>query len=335
VRNSLLEQITRANMPMSDQLAIIDVVIAVWNGSGTIERAVRSALAEPAVNCVIVVDDQSTDDTLHVVSSLATELGDRIRVDQLENNGGPAAARNRGLALSKAPWIAILDSDDYFKPGRIRTLLDHSDGADFIADDPIQIKEGEDDSDPAAKSLLGVKEPIILDLETFVAGNISQKGRLRKEFGFLKPIIRRSFLERYQLRYEEALRLGEDFALYARALALGAVFKLVPSKTYVAVVRSDSISGNHAKKDLENLRDSDSVLMRLPTLTGAQRKLIQQHYESIDARIQWLNVIDAVKARNLRTFLPPFFVRRKTSFYLIGCLLEQVFVRSKNLMRQS
>jgi succinoglycan biosynthesis protein ExoU len=319
---------------MSDQLAVVDVVIAVWNSSGTIERAVRSALAEPAVNCVIIVDDQSTDNTLHMVSLLSNELGDRIRVDQLESNAGPAAARNRGLVLSKAPWIAILDSDDYFRPGRIRTLLDQSEGADFIADDPIQIEEGEDDADPGAKSLLELKDTVILDLDTFVAGNISQKGRLRREFGFLKPIIRRSFLDRHQLRYEAGLRLGEDFALYSRALALGAVFKLVPSRTYVAVVRSDSISGNHSKKDLENLRDSDGVLMRLPTLTGVQKKLIQQHYESIDARIQWLNVIDAVKARNLQTFLLPFFVRRKTSVYLIGCLLEQLLIRSKNLIRQ-
>jgi succinoglycan biosynthesis protein ExoU len=316
---------------MSDQLAIVDVIIAVWNSSGTIERAVRSALSEPDVNRVIVVDDQSTDDTPHVVSSLADKLGDRIRLQRLEKNAGPAVARNRGLALSKAPWIAILDGDDYFRPGRVRALLDASEGADFVADDHIQIREGED-VNSAGHFLLGIEEPITLDLETFVAGNISQKGRLRKEFGFLKPIMRRSFLEQHQLRYAEVLRLGEDFALYARALAVGAVFKVIPSGAYVSIVRPGSISGNHTKRDLEHLRDSDIELQRLPKLTEREKELVQLHYESIDARVQWLNVIDAVKARSFRAFLSPFFIRWTTSFYLIGRLQEQLFLRSMKLM---
>ena len=53
------------------------------------------------------------------------------------------------------------------------------------------------------------------------------------------------------------------------------------------------------------------------------------HYEAIDARIQWLNVIDAVKCRSIAAFLPPFFVRRTTSIYLAGRLWEQVVLRSK------
>jgi succinoglycan biosynthesis protein ExoU len=331
--NFLSRQFTWADICMSDQLAVVDVIIAVWNSSGTIERAVRSALSEPDVNCIIVVDDRSTDDTSHIVSSLVDEVGDRIRLERLDRNAGPAVARNRGMALSKAPWIAILDGDDYFRPGRVRALLDASQGADFVADDHIQIREGEDvNSTPAGPFLLGIEEPITLDLETFVAGNISQKGRLRKEFGFLKPIMRRSFLERHQLRYKEVLRLGEDFALYARALAVGAVFKVIPSRAYVSIVRSGSISGNHTKRDLELLRDSDIELQGLPTLTEREKELIQLHYESIDARVQWLNVIDAVKARSLTAFLSPFFIRSTTSVYLIGCLLEQLFLRSKKLM---
>jgi succinoglycan biosynthesis protein ExoU len=326
----------RADISMSDQLAVVDVIIAVWNNSSTIERAVRSALSEPEVKRVIVIDDQSTDDTRQVVNSLIDQLGDRIRLERLQRNAGPAVARNRGMALSSAPWVAILDGDDYFRSGRVRALLDASEGADFVADDQIQItEEGDANSASAGHFLLCIDVPMTLNLETFVAGNISRKGRLRKEFGFLKPIMRRSFLERHQLRYDEMLRLGEDFALYARALAVGAIFKVIPSRAYVSVVRSGSISGNHTKRDLERLRDSDRELQRLPTLSEREKELIQVHYESIDARVQWLNVIDAVKARRLGAFFSPFFIRWTTSFYLIGCLLEQLFLRSKKLMRFS
>jgi hypothetical protein len=53
------------------------------------------------------------------------------------------------------------------------------------------------------------------------------------------------------------------------------------------------------------------------------------HYEAIDARIQWLNVIDAVKCRSLTAFLRPFFVRWTTSIHLAGLLWEQVVLRSR------
>jgi hypothetical protein len=83
----------------------------------------------------------------------------------------------------------------------------------------------------------------------------------RKELGYLKPLIRRSFLDHHGLRYDEGLRLGEDYALYARALAAGARFLLVPTAGYVAVERADSLSARHNRRDLEALRNSDRELM--------------------------------------------------------------------------
>ena len=305
--------------------ACVDVLIAVWNNAGTIERAVRSALSDAHVNNVIVIDDGSTDDTAAVVSSLKDEAGDRLILRRLERNGGPAVARNRGLDSSTAPWVAILDGDDYFLPDRMKALLDASEGADFVADDQVQIKE----EGGNAEFLIGHSTTMTIDLATFVTENLSGGPRLRKEFGFLKPIMRRSFLDSHQLRYDEQLRLGEDFALYTRALAAGAIFRIVPARTYASIVRSSSISGHHTKMDLERLRESSRSLGQLPRLTGRERALLRMHYEAIDARIQWLNVIDAVKCRNIAAFLPPFFVRWTTSVYLAGRLWEQVVLRSK------
>ncbi|WP_315806127.1 MULTISPECIES: glycosyltransferase family 2 protein [unclassified Bradyrhizobium] len=310
--------------------ASVDVIIAVWNNAGTIARAVRSALAAPEVNRVIVVDDRSTDDTAAVVAALIDEFGARLHLERMERNGGPAAARNRALALSDAPWVTILDGDDYFALDRLRGLLSVSDGADLVADDLLQVREGAETAN--GSPLLGLDQTVTLDLATFVAGNISQAGRLRKEYGFLKPMLRRAFLVQHGLRYDEELRLGEDFALYARALAAGAVFRVIPSATYVSVVRAGSLSGNHTKRDLERLRDSDKSLLRLTTLTADERRLIRQHYESIDARVQWLNVIDAVKARDVGAFLAPFLIRWSTCSFLVSRLLEQVVLRSRRLL---
>ena len=315
---------------MKNRSGCVDVLIAVFNGANTIERAVRSALSNAHVNCVIVVDDGSTDDTLSVLTSLRLEVGERLVFQRLDRNAGPSTARNRGFELSAAPWIAILDGDDYFLPSRIAGLLEASEGADFVADDQVQVSEDKaDDPVPCGELLIGHETMIALDLATFVAGNLSKKERQRKELGFLKPIMRRSFLDMHQLRYDEKLRLGEDFALYARALAAGAVFKVVPSRTYISVVRSNSISGSHSKEDLEQYCESSKALAKLPRLTAAERKLICRHYESIDAKVQWLNVIDAVKTRSATSFVAPFFIRWTTFVFLMSRLWEQVVLRSK------
>jgi succinoglycan biosynthesis protein ExoU len=310
--------------------ACVDVIIAVWNNADTIEKAIRSALAAPEVNRVIVVDDRSTDETASVVAALEGRVGARLRLERMAHNGGPAAARNRGLQLSDAPWITILDGDDTFAPDRIRGLLSAAEGADFVADNLLQIKETEDPSN--GRPLLDLDQPMTLDLATFVAGNISRAGRLRKEYGFLKPMMKRDFLDQHRLRYDEGLRLGEDFALYARALAAGAIFRVIPSATYISVMRPGSLSGNHSKQDLERLRDSDEGLLRLPTLSPEAAKLIRRHFESIDGRVQWLNVIDAVKARDIAAFLAPFCIRWTTSGLLAGRLLEQAVLRSRKLL---
>jgi succinoglycan biosynthesis protein ExoU len=315
---------------MRDRSACVDVLIAVWNNANAIPRAVRSALADAHVNRVIVIDDGSTDDTPAVLSSLKDHVGDRLTFQRLQCNAGPSVARNRALELSTTPWIAILDGDDYFLPNRMAALLEASEGADLIADDQIQVIEGKED-DPALSNefLVDHTSTITIDLTTFVAGNLSKATRQRKEFGFLKPIMRRSFLDRHRLRYDESLRLGEDFTLYTRALAAGAVFKVVPYKTYVSVIRSNSISGQHSKFDLEKLRDSSEALVKVLKLTSAERAVICKHYESIDARVQWLNVIEAVKVRSLAAFFAPFCVRRTTSLFLVSRLWEQVVLRTK------
>jgi succinoglycan biosynthesis protein ExoU len=284
--------------------ASVDVIIAIWNRSDTVERAVLSALAEPEVQRVVVVDDGSTDDGAYRALRCCDKDG-RVSVTRLQSNSGPAVARNVGIEMSNAEWISILDGDDFFLPGRVRSLLAVSEDADFVADDILQtdaggvgIKLDEPPRDPT---------PWRLTLEAFVLGNMARRGGNRRELGFLKPIIRRSFLDLHRLRYDEILRLGEDYALYANALARGARFLVVPSCGYVAMTREDSISGRHSKQDLERHRDSDLSLASDVVLSAAERKAIKRHYQNVDVRVQWVAVIESLKARRPVDFLIPFF----------------------------
>jgi succinoglycan biosynthesis protein ExoU len=120
--------------------AIVDVLIAAWNCSDTIERAVCSALAQPEVQRVIVVDDGSSDDTAGPVRRLERR-GERVMPVELSTNRGPSAARNRALEIATAPWVAILDGDDFLLPGRMGKLLAHAAERDVVADDILRALE--------------------------------------------------------------------------------------------------------------------------------------------------------------------------------------------------
>ena len=245
-------------------IACVDVLVAARDRADTIERAVRSALAQGEVRTVIVVDDGSMDDTA-ARARQCDPAGLRVIVERLRSNVGPSAARNVAIGISTAPWLAILDADDFFLSGRIVALLSESGDCDLVADQLIHIPEGRVVYEPAppVRSSVSVK-PARLSFEQFVLGNVTRRGFHRKELGYLHPLIRRQFLDLHSLRYDETLRFGEDYALYARALAAGARFLLIPTAGYVAVERADSLSARHSRRDLEALRNSDCELATRP-----------------------------------------------------------------------
>ncbi len=329
------EPLSRSAQAAPGPVRCVDVIVAAWNREDTIERAVASALAEPEVNSVLVVDDGSTDETAQRAHA-ADDGSNRLAILRLTENRGPAAARNAAFLKSAAPWITILDGDDYLLPGRFSHMLALAQGWDFIADDILQIREDRAGIDTPHPMLAagGAFEPWRCGLQTFVLGNITRAGRNRKELGFFKPLIRRAFLDEHRLRYDETLRLGEDYALYVRALAAGARFRVVPACGYVSVMRERSLSGNHSKQDLERLRDSDLALEALPGLLAAERAAIKEHYRSVDARAQWLEVIEAVKARNAGRIFAAYSRSPAVARFISVRLAEQLFQRTARYFKK-
>jgi succinoglycan biosynthesis protein ExoU len=275
---------------------VVCVIIAACNARSTIARAVRSALAEVAVGEVVVVDDGSTDDTAAVARS-ADDGSDRLQVLHLPRNLGPAAARNRGVRASSAPFLTVLDADDYWLPGRLQALLLEMKGRDFVADDLLRVVEGREDEPPTTLIDGAAPLPVDLTLGQFVLGNVSRKGRDRQELGFLKPLMRRAFLQEHHLAYDETLRLGEDFVLYAQALARGARFRLIPACGYVAVERAASISGSHGAAELAALAKAGRRLLEEPGLTPKDRAALAAHGRQVRSKLHFQRVL-AVRRRS-------------------------------------
>ncbi|MBW2000440.1 MAG: glycosyltransferase family 2 protein [Deltaproteobacteria bacterium] len=99
----------------------VSVIIPTFNRARKVTRAISSVLYQDLRDYeIIVVDDGSTDNT----STVLSQFGRGIKGVVHTNNLGVSAARNAGIRVSKAPFVAFLDSDDYWLPGKVRVQLE-------------------------------------------------------------------------------------------------------------------------------------------------------------------------------------------------------------------
>lgn len=104
---------------MHDEPATVSAIVPVYNGAQFIAETIDSILTQTRqVDELIVVDDGSTDDT----ASAVAQFGTAVRYVR-QDNQGPAAARNRGIAMANGTFLAFLDADDRWMPEKISVQL--------------------------------------------------------------------------------------------------------------------------------------------------------------------------------------------------------------------
>ncbi len=96
-------------------MPFFSVIIPVYNRYCPVREAIESVLGQTFADFeLIVVDDGSTDGT----PAIADEYRGRIIYERRDHRG-VSAARNTGITLSSAPWLAFLDSDDRWLPEKL------------------------------------------------------------------------------------------------------------------------------------------------------------------------------------------------------------------------
>lgn len=102
---------------------MISIIVPVYNAGEYIEKCIRSIINQTYSDWeLIIVDDESTDNSIEICSGLSQE-DNRISIIT-QKNGGPSKARNYGLEVAKGEYIAFIDADDYVCENYLEYLLD-------------------------------------------------------------------------------------------------------------------------------------------------------------------------------------------------------------------
>ena len=99
----------------------VSVVIPTYNREHVLPRALASVLSQDFADLeVVIIDDGSRDETPARVAGIADP---RVRYTRFDKNRGIGAARSAGVEASRGDLVAFLDSDDRWKPGKLKEVV--------------------------------------------------------------------------------------------------------------------------------------------------------------------------------------------------------------------
>ncbi|AZL58136.1 glycosyltransferase family 2 protein [Tabrizicola piscis] len=268
--------------------------MANYRGARHLSAAMASVLRQTYADLELIVSDDASPDGSSAVVRAAMATDDRVRLIETAQNAGPAAARNRALDLASGEWVAIVDSDDLLHPQRLERLLRAADRleADIIADDLMFFG-----TSPAA---CGTTLLLPLDLRGALAVSpdmflqASGEDRTMPALGYLKPMIRRSRMD--AARYDESLRIGEDFDLVLRLLLSGLRYVALPDPMYLYRRHGASISHRLSVPAVDAMLAAHDRMA--PLAEPALRQALEERRRGLVALKRYEQLVEAIRNRD-------------------------------------
>jgi glycosyltransferase involved in cell wall biosynthesis len=284
----------------------VSIIIPIYNVEKYISDCIQSVCNQKIQDFeLILVDDGSVDNSVQIATRLLVEAGKDYKL-HYQKNAGQAAARNAGMRLATGEWIVCVDSDDVICP----------DFTGFVTD-----RDGE----VCALNYKRVNDRTIFDNDTLASSDITYSRYealikfLQREIQFICPALfmKREFIEKNGLYYNETMRFSEDLEYIWRVLfstdriiynvAPLYHYRLRPNSIMTSSSKANIISGYQGIKALsENLTRnglySDVVKYILPrwvlgTLHSAAKLLDWKSYQTL------MNELDApTNMRNISGF---------------------------------
>lgn len=253
----------------------LSIVVPVYNAAATLERCVRSILAQDFPEYeLILCDDGSTDESAALCERLAA--GDRrIRVLHKPNSGA-SGARNAGLDLACGDYLHFVDADDEIDPGLYSDLL------------PVMDRERLDAFLFACRAP-GSSEPLDVLPDCFaenlraLPADFVQESILRTSV-FSAPynkIFRTASVRLFGLRFDESLSVNEDFRFNLQFFSRAVRLRFTPSPYYCYhSENAASLSRSFRTDLLDSARHNRDAVTAFAAAAGLDPEAAADRYEA-------------------------------------------------------
>jgi len=259
---------------LSPGIPAVSVIIPAYQTTQYIAQALDSVLAQTFQDFEIIVVNDGSPDTPELERVLQPYMSRIVYIKQ--PNGGLAQARNAGIRRSRAPLIALLDSDDYWHKDFLATQVR------AFAEDPA--------ADAVYPNAFLVNNPKTAG-KTYMdiypsSGEVTFLSLVNKTCTVMGPgmTIQQAILERAGL-YDPELRIVEDLDLWLRMVKLGGRIIYHRRPVYYLRYRTDSLS----RRSVEMLTGVLRVLeknAKLFTLSGEERAALDEARKHLTAELQ-------------------------------------------------
>jgi glycosyltransferase involved in cell wall biosynthesis len=301
-----LDRVNNSNM----EAPSFSVVIPTYNRADDVGRAIRSVINQEYSNIeILVIDDGSTDHTEQVVRDFRDN---RIVYEWMPNSGGPAAPRNRGISLSKAPWICFLDADDWWTPNKLTVCEKYLNyEVDIVYHNLIINDESQKKLWRRTVEGRRLKKPVLIDL--LINGNALPNSSV---------IVRKDILvEAGGFDEDESMVASEDYNAWLKISKLTDNFLFINQNLGYYSVHSGNLSRkdmsinweNSCKEFLPHLSEGHQAKVmanishirglyeyRVGSLYNAEQNLLRSlKYSSFESRFRSIRFLIAIKFRKL------------------------------------
>jgi hypothetical protein len=237
----------------------ISVVIAAYEAAGVIGTAVESVLAQSVAPLEVVVCDDGSEDDL---AGALAPFGRFVRLVRIAH-GGEAVARNAAIAAARGEFVAVLDADDRFAPGRLAAV------ARVLAVRP---------------DLDLVTTDAVLELDGRVVGTVYHEGNrfevddqraaiLDHNFVFGQVVVRRDRVLGVD-GYDPSIRYTTDWECWIRLVLAGGRLGCVDAPLGVYTMHEAAMSASRQRM-YDGRVDTLTKTLADPRLTDAERARVE------------------------------------------------------------
>lgn len=270
----------------------VSVLVSVYGVERYIERCARSLFEQTYTNLEYVfVDDCSTDNSIGVLEQVIKEYPEKenaIKIIHHKKNRGLAAARNTAFDNAGGEFVCVVDADDWMETDGIERLVAEqvATDADVVWGKAIMHTENDEVelSEPKYKNV----EDWRMCYFRFTQGLVMVNWR---------RIIRRSLIEKYHIRHEEGLHIGNDKQLMPLIAYYAQSFSSIDDIVYHYERRNPNArtyNASHGKyelfaytREIESMRrvvrfleDKEPVYLETAQLAKLER-LLKYRYDAL------------------------------------------------------